>query len=536
MTGTLSQGDRPAPPRDALDELADEVLAIAGSPIDAWAVAATLESRGVRDIDAVRRYGRDDVFDLADYVLARCRERARPAPLALATQRSRRARLLSFARLYVRGGFFFFSMALQIGALIAFGYSQWASVDFTLTQASTIALAASASFVASAGGAQALGQLGPRFRDTDKGMLTERLAWACLAVGALATLVGGGVLVGANALLGSPYPAHLVAVGTVYYALLAALWLANGLLYMLRAYGAMAIATVAGVASVVILRGGAGLGIYAAQWIALGLSVAVALGWGAVILRREARQTRGELRLARFEPSRLLVRAATPAFLFGTLYFAFVLCDRLVAWSAGDHPLPLWFDVDYELGLDLALVAVVPGLAFLEPAVEAFSERVAEAQERFAAGAVAQYNREMLRFYRRHLLVAAGLALAGGALASLAVLALDAAGALGPLAGYVHGTVSPRVFVWGVAGYLLLTWGLLTASLLMALARPWPVVGALVVSVLVDATVGLALSRSGAGWEAVAGLAAGGATFAALTTAAALRTLRRSDFYYLAAY
>jgi hypothetical protein len=225
-----------------------------------------------------------------------------------------------------------------------------------------------------------------------------------------------------------------------------------------------------------------------------------------------------------------------PSFWFGTLYFAFVLCDRLVAWSAGDHPLPLWFDVDYELGLDLALVAVVPALAFLEPVVEAFSTRVASTQERFAAGAVAQYNDDLLHFHRRRVLGAAGVALAGVALAALAVLALDGAGALGTLAGFAHGTVSPRVFAWGAAGYVLLTVGLLSASILMALGRPWLVVGALAAAIAVDAVLGIGLSRSGASWEAVVGLAAGGAVFAASTTAMAFRTLGRSDYHFLATY
>jgi hypothetical protein len=536
VTGTITEPGALAPPADELDTLADEVLAIAGPPIDGWAVAATLESRGVRDSDAVVRYGCADVFDLAERVLVRCRARARPVPSVPTPSRSLRVRLRRFGGFYARGGFFFVSMALQMAALIAFGYAQWASVNFTLTQASVVALAAGTSFLASAGVVQALGHLGPRFREAGKGMLTERLLWSCLAVGAIGAVAVGGVLVGLNALLGAPYPGHLVAIGIAYYLLLAALGLANGVLYTLHAYAAMAIATVTGLASVLILHSVAGLGIYASQWIALGVSVAVALGWGAAVLRRDARRTAADLRVARFEPWRLLVRAAMPSFWFGTLYFAFVLCDRLVAWSAGDHPLPLWFNVDYEIGLDLALVAVVPGLAFLEPVVEAFSARVFSTQERFAAGAVAQYNDHLLRFHRRRLLAAGGLALAGVALAWGGVLALDSAGALGTLAGFARGTVSPHVFVWGAAGYVLLTLGLLSASVLMALGRPWLVIGALVASLAVDVAVGLDLSRTGASWEAVVGLAAGGAVFAASTTAMAFRTLGRSDYHQLAAY
>ncbi len=43
------------------------------NPVDTWAIAATLESRGMRDIDAVEKCGKADIFDLADEIYGRCR-------------------------------------------------------------------------------------------------------------------------------------------------------------------------------------------------------------------------------------------------------------------------------------------------------------------------------------------------------------------------------------------------------------------------------------------------------------------------------
>jgi hypothetical protein len=116
------------------------------------------------------------------------------------------------------------------------------------------------------------------------------------------------------------------------------------------------------------------------------------------------------------------------------------------------------------------------------------------------------------------------------------VLALDALDRLGTLERYVHAGVSSQVFAWGAAGYVLLTWGLLNATFLLSLARTWLVVGALGAAVSVDLGVGIALSRSGASWEAVIGLTAGCATFALLSAAITVHTLRRSDYHYLASY
>jgi hypothetical protein len=539
----MSESLKPAPAaggsgRDSIDELADDVLEIGGAPVDAWAVAATLESRGVRDLDAVERYGHSDVFALAERVFVRCRERARPPPPPTVMPSPWQLTSRRFAKHFSRGAFFFLPLMLQVIALAIFGYSQWAWVHFDNAQASTIALAVAASFLATAGSVQALGYLGPLFTEPGKDQLTERLAWSWMAVSTAAALLLGGLLVGANALTGA-YPNNLLEVGITYYALVAILWLANGMLYMLHAYLAMVVATVVGLAAVIALREGAGLGIYTSQWIGLGVTSAVSLAWAGAVLRRRAGRTLGDLRLARFPPRRQLLRAAAPFFCFGFLYFALVLCDRFVGWSAGDHPLPFWFEVRYELGLDWALIAVVAGLAYLEHTVEAFSARLVPTQERFPGKATGRHNRDFLRFYRDQLIAAMALALAGVAIAALAAIALaslSGVGQLGDIEQYVNGAVTPEVFAWGAAGYVLLTWGLLNATFLFSLSRPWPLVAAIGAAVAVDLAVGLALSRTGPYWHSVIGLTAGCAVFAAVTTPIALRLLRRTDYYFFAAY
>jgi hypothetical protein len=290
---------------------------------------------------------------------------------------------------------------------------------------------------------------------------------------------------------------------------------------------------------VVGLREGAGTGIYAAQWAGLGVTIAIALAWAGLVLRRRARDTAGDLRLARFPPRRKLLRLAAPYFCFGILYFALVLGDRFVGWSAGDHPLPVWFEVRYELGLDWALIAVVAGIAFLEHTVEAFSARLGPIQERFGGTEIAAHNRDFVRFYGRQLAWTLTLAVAGVVLAYAAALGLASIGSIGKLGdieGFVHGPVTPEVFAWGSLGYVLLAWGLLNATVLFSLARPWTLVGAIAAALALDLTVGIVLSRTGPYWHSVIGLAVGGAVFAALTTVAALRTLRRSDYRFFSAY
>jgi hypothetical protein len=73
-------------------------------------------------------------------------------------------------------------------------------------------------------------------------------------------------------------------------------------------------------------------------------------------------------------------------------------------------------------------------------------------------------------------------------------------------------------------------------TFLFSLARPWHVVAAVATAVAVNLGAGITLSRTGAYWESVIGLAAGCAVFAALTAVMVVRTLHRTDYHLFAAY
>ncbi|MBN1994500.1 MAG: hypothetical protein JW953_17515 [Anaerolineae bacterium] len=74
---TVTTAETLDPVEAAKQELVDFVLDKTENPVNHWAVAATLESRGMRDIDAVEKYGKANIFDLAQEIYARCRRRLR---------------------------------------------------------------------------------------------------------------------------------------------------------------------------------------------------------------------------------------------------------------------------------------------------------------------------------------------------------------------------------------------------------------------------------------------------------------------------
>ncbi|MDX6641113.1 MAG: hypothetical protein QOF12_2124 [Solirubrobacteraceae bacterium] len=525
----------PAPgSRATVDALAAFIVDEAGPPIDVWAIAALLESAGVRDRDAVEGYGQRDVFALARAVQQRLPDAeprvAQPEPIP-----PLRARLERYARIYGRGTFFFLPLALQLFSLLVVGISQFAAIHFTNTQASVVAVATSLSFVATSGFIQALGYLAPIYIESGKHVLARSVAWRVMGLGALAALAVGAIAFGLAAATHA-YPAHELRVGAAYYLLLTAQGLVGALLYMLRRFVLILAATFVALVVVGILYKHTSLKVEQINWIGLGVGVVVQLGVAVIVLDRRAGGTRGDMRLARLPRARLLVRRALPFGVYGLVYFTFLTADRIIAWASGSNPLPLWFRAPYEVGLDVALAGIVFALAFLEITVENFSAMLVPTAERFGVDAVNEFNRVVSRFWARQLAFVGALAALGTLAATAVLVVLNHLGALGPIHKLYEDPVAHRVFGLGVLAYAFLAVGIANSVFLLSLNRPWRAIASITPGLLISITVGIVLTTGHAYWTAVIGVLAGSIVFAALSGGQAWRTLRRADYHNYAAW
>jgi hypothetical protein len=317
---------------------------------------------------------------------------------------------------------------------------------------------------------------------------------------------------------------------------MAAQSLTAALLYILRKFAAMLLATIVALAVAAVLYKQSGLRVEQIHWISLAVGVAAQLLVALVVLHRRAGGTRGDLRLARLPRTRLLFRRTWPFALYGFAYFAFLSVDRIIAWSSGAHPLPLWFQAPYELGLDWALGAIVLALAFLEITVENFSALLVPTAERYGVDAVRSFTRAIARFWSRQLAYVGVLAAIGTVVAILLAMALHALDALGPAERIYDDPVARYVFGFGILGYALLALGIGNSVFLLSLNRPWRSIAAIVPGLAVSVAVGIAMVGAYAYWTAIFGMLAGAATFAAISGWQTWRTLRRADFFNYSAW
>jgi hypothetical protein len=321
-----------------------------------------------------------------------------------------------------------------------------------------------------------------------------------------------------------------------YYALLAAQGLVGALLYMLRKFALLIVATAVSLVVAGILYRRSSLPVEQIHWIALAASIAIQVLAAWLILHRRAAGTRGDMRLAKLPRARLLYRRAYPFGLYGLVYFSFLSADRALAWASGDHALPFWFRTPYELGLDWALGAIVLALAFLEVTVENFSALLVPTAERFGIDAVRQFNRVLSGFWAKQLAYVGVLAAIGTWISVALAILLHKLDVLGEADKVYADPIAHYVFGLGILGYAFLAVGIANSVFLMSLNRPWRSIVSIGPGLLVSIVVGIVLTSTKAYWTAIFGMVAGAIVFAAISAWQVRRTLKRADYYNYSAW
>ncbi len=115
--------DVPLTVEEEVERAATEVRGIIGKPIDSWAVAAALESLGFRDVDAVDRFKKRNVFELAEHIHALIlhqKDGAPKRPSVAKRKKKPEGKLRRFVRYYGKGAVTAMPMMGQIACILLF--------------------------------------------------------------------------------------------------------------------------------------------------------------------------------------------------------------------------------------------------------------------------------------------------------------------------------------------------------------------------------------------------------------------------------
>lgn len=530
-----------------LDRLTDEVTDIAGrleSPAEASAV---LESLGYTD-ETAREMGYTDIFlaGVEVYEHQSENEGARRHRMAIESELRQRdleavrpTSLSVFLPRFLLKGFTFAApMIVMLVSVLVLLYSLWAYFYFDVPRGSAIAVGTVGSYLITAGFMQAIGRRGLMYLRQDMAMLSLKISMVLMLAG-LVTVAVSAVLLWGFLLVFPVLAPSETGIAVLYFVTMSCLWLGLSIVYMLQQEIWFLFAISLGIAMVWYLREQLNTSIVLAHQIGILTAGIFSLFIGAVLLlltdRRVNRDRKVPLAgtLPRFS---VIALSTAPYFAYGFVYFAFLFTDRLMAWTGRTayRQSFVWFQSNYEIGLNWALVSLIVAFGVLEFTTYRLGELVAFHSQQHSLLRVDRFTGALLGMYRRAVLAYLGAAVFGIIAAYIGVRTFLEPNE--PLVDTLIDNTAILVYWVAAVSYLFVVWALLNNVFLFSFSRPGYALRGVIAGIIVNITVGFILSRVIQYWAAVFGLLAGAIVLWAISTYYVMKMLRKMDYYAYSAF
>ncbi len=524
----------------SLDAVARTVCDVESNLKDGREGAVILEALGYKDEDA-RAMGYEDLFGLAEAVVAVANPYGREEPLRVVERRQLRG-----VTLYLAGTFYNVGWVIMLVALLLGGQSLWAAKDLPVEVSTAIGLGVVLGLVSTGGLQQFASWKVTYYQLQGNRPLARFVMRKELLLGSVVVFsVAGTLALIEVALIG--LPVEMAVLSALYIVLIGFYRLLVAPVFALRKYVALI------VTSVVALTGmfaayqafsAAGAArvpaVVGSQVVGLGLLLTVSLAFMIAFVFSEpevARRPEDPPFYARREqptkvnPPKFWVLAleGLPYLLYGTLYFVFLFGDRLISWfGAGVGPFALNYNRSYQIGVDIALLMLVPITAVKYPLIYRLSEYLERRSREASLTDPAPFAREVARYHNRLLLrvLVASVTFTGLAFVLAEPIVIGLAGG---------NAESVAVFRLALVGIVLFSLFLSNAVFAMAFRR----LGAMATILLAGSLLNYTLSASfafGVGPNlAVLGFVISSSFLAAASSAYLADLRKRPDFAYYAA-
>jgi hypothetical protein len=526
----------------SFDELTQKVYDLVGNPLSVWAVAATIESLGIRDIDASADFGYSTVFDLAEDVFREIKKHIRGKYEEEAEAEFKLGDVYESFKLFFKhfgmGILFTMPMISQIVAIIIFEYALWAWFRFNVAQATMIAMGTIGAFIITGGFIQVLGRLVSKYMGEQNYYLSWRAIKAVVYF-AIPLVLGIAALTFIVNIILPFYPQRMVSIGLTYFLLISTMMLSAAVLYASEQKLVILASILLGTIAVAFGMEVLDWGIYLSQWLGISLTAGIQIIYIVLYYFFKIRITRQQLYKQSLPKLEVSYYNTYRYFLYGFAYFSFLFVDRILAWSAGPPPPPyiIWFNTPYELGMDWALLSFIFTIALLEFIIHLFSHRIIPAQKKADISKLKKFNTYFSNFYSLQLVMLFFVGVISIVLTYYGVLSLRVFEDDYPeIRDFFANPITFRVFWMGSIGYLFLVFGLLNSLFFFTMNRPEFVLYSMFAALGANALTGYICSRV-IGFEyAVVGLVVGSITFAAVTGLIGKRFFKHLDYFYYSTY
>jgi len=426
-------------------------------------------------------------------------------------------------------------MFVQIFFTLSIGYALWSGIEMDKTKATVIALGTFFALIVTGSSAQAIGRKGLFYLKQEELILASNVTKVLFYVGIVLIFVVGLILIILNSFF-QVLPTYYFFVLIAFYFLLSLLFLNISIYYMFEDYTKILYFVLLGIILVYVTHSIFKIGLPEAQFVALlvlNFILSIFSYRKVTGLKKNNLISEGE----GTPRASILFYSLIPFYLYGFLYFVFLVTDRMVAWSTNVAAKPyfIWFDVPYELGLDWALVALVLLMGLTEISIHEFMYRINDMVLKYEYKYYERFNEQVYLFFKKFNLFYAIFS------AIIIIATYLFINIMYKITGFVYienflKGYTPFVFWVAAFSYAFLVNGLMNVLFMFSFSRQNFSVKSIAIATLINILFGMILSRILGLEYAVFGLLIGSIVFWAYSFYYATNMFKKLEFYYYSSF
>lgn len=541
-----------------LKDLIAEVLKRKMQPEDQYEIAAILESMGWNDARVAEKFGVEDIFEIAEDIWGAIQDKILFTPMLPTEKSGFISHSIDTLRNFLRGLIFALPMAISVFSMLTLRFSLWSYENLSLELATSIAIATILSFMVVGGFTQSIARRGFFYITQDYYNMARKITFYFIKIGYIlcASIAALGLIL--NSFL-EVFPFRMMIIIILYFFFLTAIWLSVTVMYILRKEIVFTGLLVAGILIVYgLYKAFISFNITNSETTAVIIAQIIALilvsvsGILLVIYFFVVAERKMEKGIAPSLPRMsITLYSVLPYFIYGFLYFTFIYADRVVAWSTNDTgymPYLIWFRGSYELGMDFALLMLMVPMGFIEVVVGKLMRELEVSQKEFSGFDTSELGKKFMRIYNGRVITVFIFSIISAVSVFLLIRFIDRLELESLRSDLLATTTTVFVFIVALAGYTIISIGLMNSIILFSLSQPEMVNRAILPAFLTNVIVGFLLSRWMSAWPglynsylevegysfAVFGLLAGSIVFVILTYKSVRKVLTNLDYYIYA--
>lgn len=529
-----------------IDLLLAEIKEKIGKPVNHRVVIATIESLGIRSKDTMADFGMPSLESLAAIVYEKLnskeysgiknrkeKEVIKGEEHSIVVSNYLQVKAGLFSKYYPLGILHLLPIFVQIVTIVLFGYSLWTFIGFNQLQSTAVVLGVIFGMVASGGFVQVMGKQASFYWNYDDYYMVKQTINYLLKVGVYSLLLLFAGLFVINYFI-HLYPFKVLLIIFIYAFLIGLLLLILAPLHTIKQRWVISLAVLVGTAVALLIKFKTNAHIYITHW--TGISIAIVIAkiyiWSYFKYKVSKKEN-----IERKPPKiTTLIYQNYQYFLYGILIYVFIFIDRILAWSTNineDLPFIIYYEKNYEIGMDLAILVFLLLAGALEYSIAAFTRFLDIGQKTTAYDSPKLFSKKLLKSYWQHVII---LLMTGLAIFWLIYYIIN--GSWGYEAQFHEALdkVSVRVSLIGGLGYLFLAWAMLNTLYLFTLNQPTKAIKGLIIACLINLIIGMLLSRFIAYEYSVVGMLCGAIYFLAFTLKESIHFYKNLDYYYYASF